>query len=197
MTPIQREFNRLTVVYKKLGKDLNRQPAAMEKAIESVAKVTGVKVASELQELWRISNGSGRTMWFAAGEGEFTPYYFLSIDEVLENWQLFAPYNAARYEEWHDDEEWGKRDPRIQRHYLRHKHWLSFAEFNGGSHSLLFDSDPTAKGRRGQIINYIHDPDGVFWRSASFIKFFVTSNNTLEEWLKYPSELREQLWLWD
>jgi cell wall assembly regulator SMI1 len=197
MTRVDREFERLAAVFTQLGTHLNRQPPASEAAIASVAEITGVEVASELKDFWRISNGSGHTMWFAEGEDEFTPYYFLSIEDALENWQRFAPYDAGIYEHWYDDEEWGKRDSRIQRHYLRHKDWVSFAEFNGGSHLLMFDADPTANGKHGQIINYLHDPDGIFWTSTSFIDFLVTSNDMLEKWLEDPDQLREQLWLWD
>jgi cell wall assembly regulator SMI1 len=196
VTEIECEFNRLATVYQRIGRTLSRQPPATLTQIDSILSITGVDLDENLKALWQISNGSNGKMWLAEGD-DFTPYYFLSVDDVLESWQMFAPYESSVYEEWYDDESWGDRDPRIQRHFLRHKHWVSFVEFNGGSHQLIFDADPTLDGVKGQIINYIHDPDGVFWVAHSFLDFFKASNDTLEEWLEYPVALRDQLWLYD
>lgn len=193
MSGVQSEFARLAYIFDRIGKNLNRQAPATPAQIDSIAATTGVEVDDDLKALWLLSNGSGNATWFADGDDEFTPYYFLSVEEALEGWQFFAPYDEATYHEWYDDESWGERDPRIQRHFLRHRHWLSFAEFNGGSCQLLFDSDPTAEGTRGQIINYVHDPDGVFWTADRFLEFFRTSNDTLETCLEDPEELYDML----
>ena len=196
MTTTQREFERLTVVFDTLGYEMDAQPPASEAEIESILETTGVNVDDSLKEFWRITNGSGHKHWFAEGDDDFTPYIFLSVKDVLDSWRLFAPYDAALYEQWYDDEEWGERDPRIQRHFLRHSKWIAFAEFNGGSHVLHFDADPTSKGYAGQVINYIHDPDGVFWRPKNFLTFFKESNDTLEEGIKDDRDyVSEQLWL--
>src|SRR5262245_41778545 len=100
MSQVAFEFDRLETVLKRLGKDLNRQPGATVAQIESIARTTGMELDAELKDLWRISNGSGRTMWFAEGDDHFTPYYFLSIEQVLENWLAFAPYDSSVYKQW-------------------------------------------------------------------------------------------------
>ena len=187
---IQSEFKRLEAVYNRLGRDLNHQAPATDDEIASVTATTGLEIDEDLKAMWRISNGSDGVMWLAVGE-EFTPYYFLSIDDVLKSHEL-PPY------EWpEDEEEWGERDSQIQKHVFRHSAWMPFAEFNGGSHVLYVDGAPAADGTPGQIINYVHDPDFMYWRSSSFLEFFKTSNDTLEKWLDDPDALREQLWLWD
>jgi cell wall assembly regulator SMI1 len=195
MTTTQREFDRLAATFKTFGREMQLQPPASETEIESILEITGVNIDGSLKDLWRISNGSGLTFWFAEADedDEFTPYLFLSIEQTLEAWRLFAPYDASLYAEWYDDEEWGERDPRIQRHILRHNKWISFAEFNGGSLALQFDGDPTDKGLYGQIINYVHDPDAIFWLAKSLLEFFKSSNDVLEKGIRNNPEFVEQM----
>lgn len=196
MTTIQSEFERLRRVFEKLGTPFKPAPPATNEQISAVLTETGVDVSSDLVELWQISNGSNGVMWFVEGEDEFTPYSFLSTSKVIATWKMFQPYDENFYKQWVDDEDDGSiRGPKIQPRIVRHKKWLSFAEFNGGSHSLLFDADPTPAGCVGQIINFIHDPDGVTWTFKSFSEFFTRSNDILYEWLDSPRELREQLWI--
>jgi cell wall assembly regulator SMI1 len=198
LTTVRAEFERLSRVYERLGYPIKKAPPASDAQLASLYEITGIDVDDTLKELWRISNGSRRYAWFAKGDDwEFTHHIFLPIKEVLESWTWFAPYDEKVYAEWHDDESWGKRDPRIQRHFLRHRQWLPFSEFNGGSEQLQFDADPTALGRRGQIILYSHDPDAIFWKAGSFLEFFQASNNLLEEWAKEPDLLIEELGLLD
>lgn len=182
MTTIHAEFDRLSRIFERIGHPLKKAPPASAALLGSVVAITGIDVDESLRELWQISNGSRRYYWFADGDDHaFTPHEFLSIKQVLASWQAFAPYDEALYAQWHDDESWGNRDPRIQRHFLRHSRWLAFAEFNGGSEMLQFDADPTPQGHRGQIILYSHDPDGIFWRGPDFLSFFKQSNDLLEE----------------
>ena len=194
MSTVQAEYDRLSRILVRLEYPIKTAPPATAKQLASIAAVTGIQVDDSLQQLWRISNGSRRNYWFVHGDDEdCTPYLFLSIKEALSNWRLFAPYDENMYATWYDDESWGKRDPRIQRHLLRHAKWLGFAEFNGGSDLLQFDADPTAKGEHGQLILYSHDPDGVFWVAPSFLSFFRKSNDLLESLSNDPKFLAEKL----
>ncbi len=194
MTTIQAEFDRLAGVFARIGCPIKKAPPVSETQLASVANITGIEIDDSLKDLWRISNGSRRYYWFADGDDEdFTPHIFLPIKEALSCWQLFAPYDEAIYAEWYDDESWGKRDSRIQRHFLRHSKWLGFAEFGGYSQLLQFDGDPTSKGEHGQVILYSYDPDGIFWRHSSFLAFFEKSNDLLEELADDPEFLAEKL----
>jgi cell wall assembly regulator SMI1 len=199
MTTITKEVRRLEKLYQQLGYPMKRQPPATDERIKELISRIGVQIDDALVSLWRYSNGSNGRFWFATpgfDELEFTPYAFQSVEESLKDWAMFLPYNEDTYRTWYDDEEWGERDTRIQRHFLRHRLWVPFAEFNGGSHQLLFDADPTADGTFGQIINYIHDPDGIFWSARSFIEFLATSNDALESALTIDKEVTaEHLWL--
>jgi cell wall assembly regulator SMI1 len=182
LTTVQAEFDRLSGIFEQIGHTLKKAPPASEALLASLAAITGIDVDDSLKVLWQISNGSRRYYWFADGDDDtFTPHEFLSIKEVLASWQTFAPYDEAIYAQWYDDESWGERDPRIQRHFLRHSKWLGFAQFNGGSELLQVDADPASQGHRGQIILYSHDPDGIFWRASDFLAFFKQSNDLLQE----------------
>lgn len=198
LTTTANEFARLGRVYERLGYPLKQAPPASDAQIAAIASTTGIEVDESLKELWRISNGSRGYAWFAAGEDEdFAPHAFLSIKEALSLWKLFAPYDEEHYAKWYDDESWGERDRRVQRHLIRHCKWLSFTQVGGASNELLFDADPTDAGNYGQVIEYVHDPDGIFWSADSFLEFFQRSNDLLEEFSDDPEFLAESLELAD
>ena len=198
MTTIEHELARLASVLESVGHPIKLSPSATDASVQKLVDNTTVLLDPCLQQLWQLTNGSSRTHWFAVAENEldFTPYEFMSVEQTLGEWNTAAPYDAATYAEWYDDESWGERDLRIQRHFLRHSKWIPFAEFNGDSHIMYIDGDPTHHGALGQIINYIHDPDGVFWQSADFLTFFMESNDMLEKCLAHDAQLViDQLWL--
>jgi internalin A len=152
--------------------------ATDEKIAETEAKV-GVVFDADLKALWRLSNGSKRSDgWFAVFSDELTPCSFASIEDALECWSWFLPYDESVYGEWSDLE--AERDERIQPAFLQHRLWFPFAEFNGFSTSVLFDADPADKGNYGQIIVYQHDPDAIYFVAESFLEFFKKSNDLLQ-----------------
>lgn len=197
MSKVEREFARLQRVFKQIGRPLKLAPPAPEERIAAIEQITGINPDESLKDLWRISNGSAQRNWFAdgaeLGDADFLPLQFMSIRDGLSFWQHFLPYDEKTYADWYDDESWGKRDPRIQRHFLRHRKWLPFAEFNGGSELLQLDYDPTPAGQAGQVIKFSHDPDAIFWKQASFLEFFQRSNDLLESCLEYPEDLLENM----
>lgn len=198
MTTIQNEFERLSRVFERIGAPLKKAPPASLAKINSIAKTTGINLDDNLKELWQISDGSRRYSWFANGEDEdFTPHDFLPVKEVLARWNSFAPYDKALYARWYDDESWGERDPRIQRHFLRHSKWLAVTDSYSGNEQLQFDADPTNQGTYGQLNLFTHDPDGVFWCDRSFLTFFKRSNDLLEVLSDDPELLIERMELQD
>ena len=58
----------------------------------------------------------------------------------------------------------------------------TFATLAGGSLYLLLDYDPTEKGKNGQIISYIHDPDFVYYVAEDFTELLKKSNDNLAKW---------------
>ena len=194
MTSIPHEFQRLSRIFERLGFPLKTAPPASDVKIDSIEEITGIAVDDDLKQLWRISNGSQRCDWFADGEVEdFSPHEFQSIQQVLSGWNLFAPYDEALYAQWYDDESWGERDPRIQRHLLRHSKWLAVTDCYGGHQQLHFDADPTELGIYGQMILFSHDPDRIDWSDNNFLSFFRRSNDLLEELAGDPELLIERL----
>ena len=52
-------------------------------------------------------------------------------------------------------------------------HWLHFADCmnNGGSSQLFIDFTPSVKGKKGQIIRFLHDPDELLVIADSFDEY--------------------------
>ena len=70
------------------------------------------------------------------------------------------------------------RDSRIKP-YLFHKQWIPFAEYCD-SCFLMLDFDPDKKGKEGQILCYIHDPDEVIYAAAGLLEFVDEILQTLD-----------------
>jgi cell wall assembly regulator SMI1 len=197
MQSIEKELARLVSAFAKIGTPIVRAAPATDQSINRIAEVSTIEAPAELLDLWRFSNGSSAQSWFLLGEGDddidsLTPLQLKSVEASIRFWSLFLPYDQKLYDEWYDDESWGKRDSRIQRHFLRHKAWFPFADFNGGSTLLQIDLDPTTAGRSGQIIQFVHDPDGVFWVADDFLTFFRKSNSLFERFAEEdPGALAE------
>ncbi len=147
--------------------------------LEHVENEIGIKFNSDLRDFYLFANGSGGATWFAVISDELTPCEFPTIEDSLEAWSWFLPYDQTTYDEWSDLA--SPRDERIQAAFLHHRLWFPIAEFNGHSTSVYFDADPTDKGQHGQIIVYQHDPDAIYYVAESFLEFFRKSNDLLEK----------------
>ena len=156
------------------------RPGATFADIAEVERRVGIQFDADLKDFWQFSNGSDYELWFAVESDQLTPCCFPPLEEALEAWSWFEPYDAATYEEWSDASR--IRDERIQPAYLHHRLWFPIAEFNGFSTAVYFDADPTDQGEYGQIIVYQHDPDAVYYVASNFLAFFSDSNRLLEEY---------------
>lgn len=93
--------------------------------------------------------------------GEY-PYYLYSAKDILEQKdgaENFADLFYYFYEE--PDDDYGIFiDQRIGRDPAANK-WLCIADCmnNGGTSSLYIDFTPSEKGKSGQIVRFLHDPD--------------------------------------
>ncbi|HMS39139.1 MAG TPA: SMI1/KNR4 family protein [Pyrinomonadaceae bacterium] len=175
---IKIEIDRLKNILESNGlKFVVNEGANAQKNADVEAK-TGINFDDNLKDFWRFSNGSNEgDSWFCVFSDEVMPCSFLSIEEALETWSLFLPYDDSIYEQLSDFET--KRDERIQPIFLQHRLWFPFAEF-GGSTTILFDGNPTDKGSYGQIIVYQHDPDAIYYVAENFLEFFKKSNDLLQ-----------------
>ncbi|QKX07326.1 SMI1/KNR4 family protein [Aquimarina sp. TRL1] len=108
------------------------------------------------------------TYWRTYGETEITffmlgsdvyeyPYYLLSSNEIIENknqaQEYYADYIEERYEGIVIDEKITNEADKMN--------WLHFSNCmnNGGTSQLFIDFSPSEKGKKGQVIRFLHDPD--------------------------------------
>ncbi len=51
--------------------------------------------------------------------------------------------------------------------------WLHFSDCmnNGGTSQLFLDFSPSAKGKKGQVVRFVHDPDGLVVIADSFDEY--------------------------
>jgi len=185
------ELERLRRIRSAFSLGLDFQPGASNEEIDRIEQATGIRLDDCLKSLWNLSNGSGDLCWFVDGDedgiivaDELTPFSFLSLTDAFEFWSSFLPYDEKTYQEWFYDGTSGKRNPRIQPHYLRHRLWFPFADFGGGNQTVQFDADPAARGHYGQIIMFCHDPDVIDYVCKNFLDFFRRSNSILESALE-------------
>lgn len=177
------EIERLQYILESNGLEFTLNKGTTTEKIAEIESKVGVNFDDNLKELWLLSNGSNRShSWFAVFSDELTPCSFSPIEDALECWSWFEPYDDGIYEEWSDSE--NKRDERIQPAFLHHRLWFPFAEFNGYSTSVYFDGNPSESGKYGQIIVYQHDPDAIYYVAEDFLSFFKRSNDLLEANIK-------------
>ena len=52
-------------------------------------------------------------------------------------------------------------------------HWLHFSDCcnNGGTSQLFIDFSPSAKGKKGQVLRFLHDPDEMVVAADSFDEY--------------------------
>lgn len=106
-------------------------------------------------------------------EGEY-PYYLFSFDDIMENRESASYMGDLFYYYLNEpDEEFGPFvDERILPEADKLK-WINFADCmnNGGTSSLYIDLTPSKKGKKGQIVRYLHDPDELKVIADSFEDF--------------------------
>lgn len=94
------------------------------------------------------------------------PYYLLSAQQIIDtkdNFQTWGGYLIAReYDDIPVDA--GICDD------FDHLCFLHFADCinNGGTSQLFLDFSPSAAGKRGQVLRYLHDPDAFVIVADSF-----------------------------
>ena len=99
------------------------------------------------------------TFYFLGSDVMGYPYYLLSSSQILENkkdgYYLFGGYIDGEYEDVEVDEKITDDSEKIK--------WLHFSDCmnNGGTSKLFIDFSPSEKGKKGQIVRYLHDPDEI------------------------------------
>ncbi len=138
---------------------------------------------------WRVYAKEEVTLFFLGSDMEEYPYFLLSAQQIIEtkdNFQDWGDYLITReYEDILVDD--GICDD-INKLCLLH-----FADCmnNGGTSQLFIDFSPSEKGKKGQVLRYLHDPDELVVIADSFDAYlqmlmdngydFITDDN-IEEW---------------
>ena len=95
------------------------------------------------------------------------PYYLLSAEQIVatqnEAFDFYADYINREYEEV-------EIDNRITSDASQLHNWLHFSDCmnNGGTSQLFIDFSPSATGKVGQVVRFLHDPDEMVVIADSF-----------------------------
>ena len=95
------------------------------------------------------------------------PYYLLSAKQIVETqneaFDFYADYINREYEEV-------EIDNRITSDASQLHNWLHFSDCmnNGGTSQLFIDFSPSATGKLGQVVRFLHDPDEIVVIADSF-----------------------------
>lgn len=115
--------------------------------------------------------GTEQVLLYALGSDvEEYPYYLLSVQQMVETKDEFG--------EWADyfiTREYGDGIPVDEGvcDDLDKLCWLHFSDCanNGGTSQLFIDFSPSAKGKKGQVLRYLHDPDEMSIIADSFDEY--------------------------
>jgi cell wall assembly regulator SMI1 len=211
---MQKRIDRLERCFFLLDLPMTRGPGASEADIDRIERETGITVDDDLKAMWRYSNGSGAQPWFVCDAeehrhlikqlcneherhaGSFPVFNLYSIDEAIESWSIFKEIDEQNPNGWKTDSSDSlasqKLDKRIGPQMLRHKRRLAFGTAFMLSDEIIFDAFPSNKGKHGQIVEYIHDPDALRYVTSSFAKFFDRSLHWFETVIpRNPDKARE------
>ncbi|MDR1129916.1 MAG: SMI1/KNR4 family protein [Prevotellaceae bacterium] len=108
---------------------------------------------------WREYAGEKIAFYFLGSDVEEYqyPYYLLSSKEMIKNQNIateyYSDYLERRYDEVEIDDKITDKVETVK--------WLHFSDCmnNGGTSQLFIDFSPSEKGKKGQIVRFLHDPD--------------------------------------
>lgn len=106
---------------------------------------------------WREYKGEEITVCFLGSDVEEYPYYILSSEEMIKNQNIAQEYYHDFIDREYDEAE---IDDEIIANSKELK-WLHFSDCvnNGGTSQLFIDFSPSPKGKVGQVVRFLHDPD--------------------------------------
>lgn len=138
---------------------------------------------------WREYGGEKVAFYFLGSDVEEYPYYLLSAQQMIKNKDKFPSWGDYLIDRDFDDV---PVDERIIDD-VDSLCWLHFSDCmnNGGTSQLFIDFSPSEKGKKGQIVRFLHDPDELIVIADSFDAYlqmlmeneyeFIT-DETVEEW---------------
>ncbi|WP_407277083.1 SMI1/KNR4 family protein [Tenacibaculum maritimum] len=106
---------------------------------------------------WRRYKDEEIAFYFLGADLCEYPYYLLSTHEIIEHKndavKYYADYIEREYEGVAIDDKIIDKVAQLD--------WLHFSDCmnNGGTSQLFIDFSPSEKGKKGQIVRFLHDPD--------------------------------------
>ena len=141
---------------------LELYPDAPESLIELLRLVDGT--------YFRVYSKEQVILLALGSDMEEYPYYLLSVQQMIETKDEFG--------EWADyfiTREYGDGIPLDEGvcDDLDKLDWLHFSDCvnNGGTSQLFLDFSPSAKGKKGQVLRFLHDPDELVIVADSFDEY--------------------------
>ena len=148
--------------------------------IEALEIDFDLKLQEDFKDYYRTKNGSEYpfSLLYTTFKNSYIPFTIMSIEDIKNTKKCFCERDEL-LENHYEKEKIEKLDNRIKP-YLFNKKWFPFAQVVGGSLYLMLDFDPTEKGKTGQIIFYIHDPDFIYYITESFTELLKDTINNLK-----------------
>lgn len=120
---------------------------------------------------WREYQGEKIAFYFLGSDIGCYAYYLLSSQEMIEhqnyirNHYFYEEYIDRKFEDIYVSEKIIDCSKDVQ--------WLHFSDCmnNGGTSQLFIDFSPSDKGKKGQIVRYLHDPDELEVIADSFDEY--------------------------
>ncbi|MCL2579799.1 MAG: SMI1/KNR4 family protein [Oscillospiraceae bacterium] len=117
---------------------------------------------------WRTYGSETVSLLVIGSDIEEYGYYLLSSKEIIENQNIvreyahYSSYVNREYDEVKVDEKIIDKSDTVK--------WLHFSDCmnNGGTSQLFIDFTPSSKGKAGQIVRIVHDPDSIKVIADSF-----------------------------
>ncbi|WET69489.1 SMI1/KNR4 family protein [Sphingobacterium sp.] len=125
---------------------------------------------------WRTYADEEIAFFFLGSDLNEYPYYLLSSKEMVDNQHIAHTYYADYIDRKYDHVE---IDNKITDKSTDLK-WLHFSDCmnNGGTSQLFVDFSPSGKGKKGQIVRFVHDPDEFRVIADSFDAYLQLLINT-------------------
>ncbi|GAB5523198.1 MAG: SMI1/KNR4 family protein [Roseivirga sp.] len=106
---------------------------------------------------WREYGEDKITFFILGSDVKEYPYYLLSSTEIIQNQHqakaYYSDYVDRKYDGVYIDDKITTDSESIN--------WLHFSDCmnNGGTSQLFIDFSPSDKGKKGQVVRFLHDPD--------------------------------------
>ncbi len=138
---------------------------ATDEEIEAFEKHFNIILPDNLKTIYKYKNGSGLMPLFLPNDEHKRQFWYdlIPLEKIIEKKGYFQARDAllTEFDDYFSESDIeDMKDDRIKP-YLFNTKWIPFAY--GSGIYLMLDFDPADKGKMGQIICYIHDPDEIIY----------------------------------